>query len=106
MEYHFTKIDLNRWSRGKLFCTYIDHMRIVMSLTVELDVTHLLEFSKANGLKFYPCMIWAVSKIINAHDEFKYGWGSDGGLIRWDFVSPSYADFHKEDESFTKLVTG
>ena len=106
MEYHFTKIDLNRWSRGKLFCTYIDHMRIVMSLTVELDVTHLLEFSKANGLKFYPCMIWAVSKIINAHDEFKYGWGPDGGLIRWDFVSPSYADFHKEDESFTKLVTG
>lgn len=26
-------------------------------------------------------------------------------LERWDFISPSYADFHKEDESFVKLVT-
>jgi len=50
-------------------------------------------------------MIWAVSKAVNAYDEFKYGWDDYGGLIKWGFISPSYVDFHREDENFTKLVT-
>ena len=105
MEYRFTKVDLDEWKRGKLFKRYIDDMRIVMSLTVNIDVTRLIAFSKRNHLKFYPSMIWVVSKVVNAHDEFKYGWDSNGDLIRWEFISPSYTDFHKEDENFTKLVT-
>lgn len=105
MEPGYTKVNLQEWSQGALFQSYIDHMRIVMSLTVEIDVARLLAFTQKNGLKFYPVMIWAVSKVINAHDEFKYGWDRDGNLIRWDLISPSYADFHKEDENFTKMVT-
>lgn len=105
MKQYYTRIDLNEWSRGKLFKNYIDNMRIVMSLTVDIDVTRLIEYTKINDLKFYPSMIWIVSKIVNSHDEFKYSWDTDGNLIKWDFISPSYADFHKEDENFTKLVT-
>ena len=44
MEYHYTKVDLNEWNRGRLFKTYIDNMRIVMSLTVDVDVTNLIQF--------------------------------------------------------------
>ena len=43
-------IDLNTWDRGKLFKFYIDKMRIVMSLTVDMDVTPLVGFAKKNGL--------------------------------------------------------
>ncbi len=56
-------------------------------------------------IAFYPLMLWVVSKVINAHEEFKYGWDQEGNLIRWDQVSPSYTDFHSEDERFTKMVT-
>ena len=105
MEYPYTKVNLNSWGRGKLFKYYIDHMRIVMSLTVDIDVTALTEFSESHYLRFYPSMIWVVSKVVNAHDEFKYGWDRSGDLIRWEYISPSYADFHREDENFTKLVT-
>lgn len=105
MEYNYTKIDLNEWSRGELFRNYIEHMRIVMSLTADIDVTKLVEFSKDRSLKFYPLMVWAVSKVVNAHDEFKYSWDSGGDLIKWDFISPSYTEFHKKDENFTKMVT-
>ncbi|MCC0783755.1 chloramphenicol acetyltransferase [Clostridioides sp. ES-S-0108-01] len=105
MEYKYTKIDLNEWKRGKLFQNYIDNMRIVMSLTVDIDVRKLIKFTKNNDLKFYPVMMWIVSKVVNAHDEFKYGWDNNGNLIRWNFISPSYTEFHKEDENFTKLST-
>ena len=103
MEYQ--KINLSTWDRGELFAFYIEKMRIVMSLTVDVDVAPLAAFVHQNGLKFYPAMIWTVSRVINAHDEFKYGWDADGNLIRWDFVSPSYAHFHPEDQAFTKMVT-
>ena len=102
---NYKTIDLNTWDRGALFKFYIDKMRIVMSLTVGIDATPLVRFAKKNGLKFYPAMIWVVSKVVNAHDEFKYSWNADGNLIKWDVVSPSYAHFHKEDENFTKTVT-
>ncbi len=102
---NYTKVDLNTWSRGKLFRFYIDQMRIVMSLTADMDVAPLLNYVKAHGLKFYPAMIWVVSKVINAHDEFKFGWNEGGELIRWDFVSPSYTGFNSETENFSKFVT-
>ena len=98
-------VDLNTWSRGELFRFYIQRMRIVMSLTVDINVAPLVRFVKEHGLKFYPTMIWAVSRVVNSHAEFKYGWDGEGRLIRWDFISPSYADFHREDDAFTKLVT-
>jgi len=105
MEYQYTKVNFNEWDRGELFRHYIDNMRIVMSLTVDIDVTKLLAYCKGRQLKFYPSMIWIVSKAVNAHDEFKYSWDHNGELIKWEFISPSYADFHREDGNFTKLVT-
>lgn len=101
----YEKVNLEEWSRGSLFQFYIDKMRIVMSLTVDIDVAPLLAYTKKNGLKFYPAMIWVVSKVINTRDEFKYGWDVDGNLIRWDFISPSYAVFSRDNECFSKFVT-
>lgn len=101
----YTEIDLDKWDRGKLYRFYIENLRNVLSMTVDINVTKLVAFVKAHGLKFYSAMIWVVSKVINAHSEFKYSRDQDGKLIRWDYVSPYYADFHKEDENFVKLVT-
>lgn len=95
----------NEWSRGSLFRFYIDKMRIVMSLTADIDVTKLRVYAKERDIGFYPLMLWVVSKAINSHDEFKYSWDRDGGLTRWDSISPFYTDFNSEDESFVKIVT-
>lgn len=102
---NYTIVNLNEWSRGSLFKFYIDKMRIIMSLTADVNVTNLRAYSKKNNLHFYPLMLWVVSKIINSHDEFKYSWDDVGNLIKWDFVSPSYTDFHADDENFVKMVT-
>lgn len=102
---NYTKVDIDKWSRGSLFQFYIEKMRIVMSLTVDINVAPLITYTKKNGLKFYPAMIWVVSKVINSHDEFKYSWDTDGNLIRWDSISPSYTVFNQDDECFSKFVT-
>lgn len=78
----YTKINLDQWDRGELFQFYMEHMRIVMSLTVDVDVTRLIRFTRQSGLNFYGVMVWTVSKVVNAHDEFKYGWSKGGDLIR------------------------
>lgn len=97
-------INTETWERGELFRFYIEKLRNVMSMTVDTDVTKLVSFVRAHGLKFYPAMMWAVSKAVNGRAEFRYGW-KDGDLVRWDYVSPYYADFHGKDERFVKLVT-
>ena len=102
---NYIKVNLDEWSRGNLFQFYIEKMRIVMSLTADIDVAPLLTYTRKNNLKFYPAMIWVVSKVINSHDEFKYSWDNDGDLIRWDYISPSCTVFNQEDESFSKFVT-
>ena len=102
---NYTKVDIDEWSRGSLFQFYIEKMRIVMSVTVDINVAPLITYTKKNALKFYPAMIWVVSKVINSHDEFKYSWDADGNLIRWDSISPSYTIFNRDDECFSKFVT-
>lgn len=102
---NYTIIDLDKWNRGKLFNFYIDKMRMVMSLTVDIDVTNLKKYATKNNISFYSLMLWVVSKVINSHDEFKYSFDNEGNLIKWDFVSPSYTDFHSEDECFIKMVS-
>lgn len=102
---NYTKVDIDEWSRGSLFQFYIEKMRIVMSLTVDINVAPLITYTKKNDLKFYPAMIWVVSKVINSHDELKYSWDTDGNLIRWDSISPSYTIFNRDDECFSKFVT-
>ena len=42
---NYKTIDLNTWDRGKLFTFYIEKMRIVMSLTMDIDVTPLVRFT-------------------------------------------------------------
>ena len=101
----YTVVDMTEWKRADLFNFYITQMRVVMSMTVDINVAPLIAYAKKYDLKFYPCMLWVVSKVINSHDEFKYSYDEEGRLIRWRAVSPSHTDFHSEDESFTKYVT-
>ena len=101
----FQKIDFQTWERAKEFRFFLDKLRNVISITVDLDVTAFLQRVKARGQKFYPSMLWAVSRIVNAHEEFRVGRNAAGEYGVYDFVSPYYAQFYRQDEKFAKLVT-
>lgn len=48
---NYIKVNLDEWSRGNLFQFYIEKMRIVMSLTADIDVAPLLTYTRKNNLK-------------------------------------------------------
>ncbi|MGN0819102.1 MAG: CatA-like O-acetyltransferase [Christensenellaceae bacterium] len=98
-------IDFNAWERAKIFNRFYNEERSVMNLNVDVDVTNLLAYCKANDLKFYPAMIWVVSKVVNSHEEFRYGFDDKGNLILWDSLSPFYTDFNKDEQIFVKLFS-
>lgn len=102
---NYTKIDIESWDRRDLFKLYTTDLKIVMNMTVDIDITNLINEIKPKGLRFYPTMIWITSRLMNARDEFKYHLTEAGELIKWDYVSPSYTDFNKETEKFNKFVT-
>ena len=102
---NYTKIDMEAWDRRDLYRFYMNELKITMNMTVKMDVTHALAFSRSRGLKFHSVMMWAVGHILNSRDEFRYSLDKDGELIKWDFISPSYTDFNPETEHFVKFVT-
>ncbi len=101
----WAKIDLKTWKRAPVFQHFIQNMRCVMSLTVEMDITDFLAAVRGKQYSFYPAMMWVVSAAVNSREEFRLGYDDQGNVGIWDVVSPYYADFHPQDESFVKLVT-
>lgn len=44
---NYKTVDLKSWERAELFTFYIERMRIVMSLTADIDVTPLVSLRKS-----------------------------------------------------------
>ena len=102
---NYTKIDVENWERRDLFKLYTTELKIVMNMTVDVDITRIISETKKHGLRFYPTMMWIVARLMNSRDEYKYHLTKEGELIKWDYISPSYTDFNKETEKFNKFVT-
>ena len=70
-----------------------------------MDITDFLCRLHQKNYKFYPAMMWVLSSAVNSREEFRMGYDEQGNPGIWDYVSPYYTHFHKEDEQFVKLVT-
>jgi len=99
---HYTSVDLSRWARREHFEIFQTFAQSTFNQTVQLDITALLKHIKEADWKFYPTMIFLISKIVNRHPEFRMAM-KDNELIVWDEVHPNYTIFHNETETFSSL---
>lgn len=74
--------------QGRPVPHFIENMRCVMSLTVDVDVTPFLDYVKANGLKFYPSMLWVVSRAIKRQAGISHGLPGQKGRSSAGILSP------------------
>ncbi|PHM73662.1 type A chloramphenicol O-acetyltransferase [Xenorhabdus kozodoii] len=100
----YSKIDIEHWDRKTHFLYYRNAAQCGFSLTTKIDITHLLSLLVEKRYKFYPTMIYLISKVVNSYPEFRMAIKNEE-LIVWDSVNPAYTIFHKEAETFSSIWT-
>ncbi|WFB56008.1 type A chloramphenicol O-acetyltransferase [Paenibacillus sp. BR1-192] len=102
---NFHTIDIERWNRLPYFEHYTNVNQCTYSMTVDTDITLLLQALKIRGYKLYPAFIYMVTRVVNERAEFKTSYSPGGQLGYWDSMTPSYTFFHKDDHTFSSLWT-
>lgn len=100
----FTPIDVQTWPRGEMFYYFSQMAPTGYSLTVDIDITHLLQTVKSRDIKFFPAYLWLITKNLNRQIEFKVA-VKDGQLGYYDSLTPLYAHFHNDDKTFSLMWT-
>ena len=98
----YTPVDMSRWARKEHFEVFQSFAQCTFNQTVLLDITALLKYIKQVGWKFYPTIIFLLSKVVNNHAEFRMAI-KNNELVIWNEVHPSYTIFHNETETFSSL---
>ncbi|MFD1630700.1 type A chloramphenicol O-acetyltransferase [Pseudopedobacter beijingensis] len=104
MSSKYQTINTEEWKRKEHFAAYRGPVKCGFSLTVKLDISPLIPFVKKQSYKFYPVMIYLLTKAVNQHPEFKMAMKA-GELIVWDRVEPVYTVLHPETETFSALTS-
>jgi chloramphenicol O-acetyltransferase type A len=75
------------------------------NICMDIDITNFLAFTRAKKLSFYYAMIYAVTKVVNEVEDFKYRIRNDNVVLH-DTIHPSFTDMNKEaDDDLFKMVT-
>lgn len=69
----FEKVDIENWARKEYYETYMNTIPCTYSISTKIDVTNLKKYISEKKLKFFPVILFSVSKILNDHKEFKMG---------------------------------
>ncbi|MBQ2650393.1 MAG: chloramphenicol acetyltransferase CAT [Clostridia bacterium] len=100
----FHPIDVQNWPRREIFYYFSQMEPTGYSLTVDLDITELLQTIKAHKLKFFPVYLWLITRNLNRQIEFKCA-VKDGTLGYFGTLTPLYATWHEDTHTFSFLWT-
>ena len=98
------KIDMDTWARREHYEYYTKQLKVEYNITANVDVKNVLDFCHSKGYKFYPAMIYLVTKTLNRIDNFKMFKDKYGYLCAWDKIIPNYTVFHNDDHTFSAML--
>lgn len=101
----FRFIDVDNWARKPYFDHYYHTAKCTYSITADIDIGSLLTTCKKKSIKLYPAMLHIISTAANQMEELRTSYDNQGKLGVWDFMSPSYTVFHKDDKTFSHIWT-
>lgn len=100
----FHPIDMKEWAMAQEFYYYSKIAPTSYSLTVQLDVTNLRRKLKEQGKKFFPAYLYLCSHALCDVEQMRVG-VKDGVVGHWDYLTPTYPQFHDDTKSTTLLWT-
>jgi chloramphenicol O-acetyltransferase type A len=98
-------INIDNWKRKEHFDFFYRADYPQYNICMNIVVTRFLAFVKQRNLSFYYAMIYAVTKVANDCENFRYRI-RDGKVVLHDTIHPSFTDITSgsEDDLF-KMVT-
>lgn len=97
----FSIIDQENWGRKEYFEHYLNRVPCTYSMTTKLDITRI----RKERRRLYPTMLYLLTKTVNQFEQFRMAFRSDGSLVLYEQLSPSYTIFHPQTETFSNLWT-
>ena len=94
-----TIIDKETWPRRAHYDFFTPMSDPFYTLTFPVDVTPLRAWCRGRSLPFYPAMVFAVTKAMEAVDAFHYK-DRDGVIVRHDTLVPSFTDLKPGSQQF------
>ena len=67
----YKKINMETWARREHYEYYTKQLKVEYNITANVDVKNVLDFCHSKGYKFYPAMIYLVTKTLNRIENFK-----------------------------------
>jgi chloramphenicol O-acetyltransferase type A len=98
-------IDLTTWARRSYFEHYLNDGPCTYAITVELDVSRLNRRIKEAGASTYAAHVWALTTVINRHDEFRTTLIDEVRPAVWPELHPAFTIFNRDSETFSSLWT-
>ncbi len=99
----FTPIDHENWARKKYFDYFYNKIKTRYNLSKNINITQLIEAKQSQGFKFYPAMLYIITKAVNQNVEFRMSFNAEGTLGFWNYVNPAYTIFHDDDKTFSDI---
>lgn len=99
------KIIEKPWHREEHFKNYMDNVRCTYSMTVQIDITKLINSLKVKKMKLYPAQIYMLAVTVNRFPEFRMGLSESGEPGYWDTAHPSYTILNPVTKNFSNIWT-
>ena len=100
----FTPIDFSCCPRREVFAYFSRMAPTGYSLTVDLDATILRRTLRRAEVKLFPTYLWLVTRNLNRQEVFRLA-EQNGQLGTFDSLTPLYAAFHPDDDTFSFMWT-
>lgn len=96
----FVLINRDEWARNDEF-NFFSKGGCNFNTTANIDITKLYQYAKNNNLKVYSVLVSVTIKIINKHQEFKFGYQNEK-LGYYEVVHPIF--YQLMDNHNTKML--
>ena len=106
MNMNYKVVDLDSYYRKGVYRHFTEDCKCSSSITARIDVTDLVDYSKAKGTKFYINFLYLLSKVLNSRDDYKmnYLWQTNE-VVCYDVIHPTQYIFHEDTETCTPVYT-
>lgn len=101
----FHIIDRETWGRTEAFHHYSSEVPCTYSVCVNLDITTFMKTVRDRKLKFFPVVLYGISRMVNSHREFRMALDNEGNIGYYDRTDPCFTVFHAARESFSNVWT-